>query len=125
MMIKKTRPIWESVRDALEGIMYTLKTQRNMRLHGSMTVFVLVCGYFLRVPALEVLFLLSAVAFVVVTEMVNTGIESTVDLITDEYNEQARIAKNVAAGAVLTASLYALVVGYLVLGRRLLQWFGG
>ena len=124
-MVKETRAIWKSVWDAAEGIVYTLRTQRNMRLHGAMTVFVLVSGFFLRVPALEVLFLLSAIAFVVVTEMVNTGIETTVDLITEEYDEQARIAKNVAAGAVLTASLYALVVGYLVLGRRLLNWIFG
>jgi diacylglycerol kinase len=96
-----------------------------MRLHGSMTVLVLAAGFFLHVPALEVLFLLSAIAFVVVTEMVNTGIETAVDLITDEYNEQARIAKNVAAGAVLTASLYALVVGYLVLGQRVLRMLAG
>jgi diacylglycerol kinase (ATP) len=124
-MVKETRPIWKSVWDAAEGIIYALRTQRNMRLHGTMTVFVLVSGFFLRVPALEVLFLLSAIAFVVVTEMVNTGIETTVDLITEEFDEQARIAKNVAAGAVLTASLYALVVGYLILGRRLLTWILG
>ncbi len=125
-MVKTTRPIWESVRDAADGILYTLRTQRNMRLHGTMTLLVLVFGLFLQVPALEVLFLLSAIAFVVVTEMVNTGIETTVDMITGHYNDQARIAKNVAAGAVLTASIYALVVGYLVLGRRLISWlFGG
>ena len=124
-MLIKTRPLWESVRDAVHGIGYTLKTQRNMRFHGMMTFLVLGLGHFLRVPALEVLFLLSAIALVVVTEMVNTGIETTVDMITDRYHEQARLAKNVAAGAVLTASLYALVVGYWVLGRRLLALLWG
>ena len=124
-MLIKTRPLWQSVRDAVHGIAYTLRTQRNMRFHGSMAVTVLAISYFLRIPALEILFLLSAIAFVVVTEMVNTGIETAVDMITDDYCEQARIAKNVAAGAVLTASIYALVVGYLVLFRRVFLWLWG
>jgi diacylglycerol kinase (ATP) len=122
MMVKRNRPVRESIHDALQGIGYTLRTQRNMRFHGTMTVLVLIAGFVLKVPALEVLFLLSAIAFVVVTEMINTGIETVVDMITSDYSDLARIAKNVAAGAVLTASLYALVVGYLVLGRRVLFW---
>ncbi len=122
MMVKRNRPVRDSIHDALQGIGYTLRTQRNMRFHGAMTVFVLAAGLVLRVSAMEVLFLMSAIAFVVVTEMVNTGIETVVDMITSDYSDLARIAKNVAAGAVLTASLYALVVGYLVLGQRVLAW---
>lgn len=124
-MLTKKRPLRQSFQDAFSGICYALRTQRNMRIHAGMTLLVLGLSAVLAVPVLEMLFLLSAVVFVVVTEMINTGIETTVDLTTSEYHDKARNAKNVAAGAVLTASLYALVVGYLILGRRLFAWFSG
>lgn len=124
MILGKDRPLMESFQDAFAGIAYVLRTQRNMRIHSMMTVSVLVLGWILHVSAMEILFLLSAVVFVIVTEMLNTGIEAVVDLVTPDYHQQARIAKNVAAGAVLVASMYALVVGYLVLGSRILNMLG-
>jgi diacylglycerol kinase (ATP) len=108
------RPLIESFNCAFHGIVHTLKTQRNMRLHFVATGVVLALSLYLKLEKLEILILLVSIAFVIVAEMINTAIEATVDLITTEIHPIAAIAKNVAAGAVLVAAILALIVGYLI-----------
>jgi diacylglycerol kinase (ATP) len=110
----KSRTLLESFNYAFDGIVYALKTQRNMRLHFIATVIVLLATLVLKIKKTDFINLMLTIALVIVTEMVNTAIEATIDLITPEYHPMAAIAKNVAAGAVLMASGIALVVGYLV-----------
>ncbi|HYH04732.1 MAG TPA: diacylglycerol kinase [Bacillota bacterium] len=109
----KSRTLLESFNYAFEGILYALKTQRNMRLHFVATVAVLLGSLVLKIKKADFLILILTIAFVVVAEMINTAIEATIDLITKEYHPLAAVAKNVAAGAVLVAATIALVVGYL------------
>lgn len=108
------RPLIESFNCAFNGIVHTLKTERNMRLHFVAAVVVLILSLYLKLEKLEILILLITIAFVIVSEMINTAIEATVDLITSEIHPMAAIAKNVAAGAVLVSSTIALIVGYLI-----------
>jgi diacylglycerol kinase (ATP) len=75
---------------------------------------VLFAALFFALTRLEVIALLVAISFVVITEMFNTAIEHVVDLVTDEEDPRARIAKDVAAGAVLVAAVNAIAVAYLV-----------
>jgi diacylglycerol kinase (ATP) len=110
----KSRTLLESFNNAFDGIVYALKTQRNMRLHFFAMVVVLLASLVLKIKKTDFLILVLTIAFVIVTEMINTAIEATIDLITQEYHPMAAIAKNVAAGAVLVAAGIALVVGYLV-----------
>jgi diacylglycerol kinase (ATP) len=115
----KTRNLLESFNCAFEGVIYAFKTQRNVRIHFLLTTLVLVFSLALKVSKAELLILFLTIALVLITEMINTALETVVDLATQEYHDLAAIAKDVAAGAVLVASMVALVVGYLVFFPRL------
>jgi diacylglycerol kinase (ATP) len=109
----KSRTLLESFNYAVAGILYAIKTQRNIRLHFVVTVAVLTTSLVLKIDRIQFLILILTIAFVIVAEMINTAIEATIDLITKEYHPVAAIAKNVAAGAVLLAAVTAIIVGYL------------
>lgn len=115
----RVRKLLDSFNYAFEGIIYALKTQRNMKIHFIVTVIVLVASLFFNFSKVEIILLLLTITLVLIAEMINTSIESTIDLITDQYNIFAKIAKNVAAGAVLIAALNAVVVAYLIFFHRL------
>ena len=107
----------ESLNGAVEGFIYVLKTQRNMRLHFLIATLVLVVGIYFNLPKTELLLLLGVITLVLVLEMVNTAIELTTDLIKNTYHPLARIIKDITAGAVFLSALNALVVGYVVFSR--------
>jgi len=110
--------IIDSFKSAVEGMIYVLKSQRNMRLHILAAAFILVLSVLLKMEVGDLLFLLSAVVLVLLAEMFNTAVELTIDMIKDSYHPLARIVKDVTAGAVFIASLYAVTVGYLVFFRK-------
>ena len=99
---------------AFDGIVHALRYERNMWIHFGIAGLVLIAGLFFALTRVEVIALLVAISFVLITEMFNTAIEHTVDLVTDEDDPRARIAKDVAAGAVLVAAVNAVAVAYLV-----------
>lgn len=111
------RKLRESFNSAIEGFVFVLKTQRNMRLHFIISVLVIFAGIFLQLSKIEMLMLTTAIAFVLLAEMFNTAIELVIDLITDTFHPLARIIKDVTAGCVLIASINAVVVGYLIFAR--------
>ncbi|HLR33791.1 MAG TPA: diacylglycerol kinase [Tissierellales bacterium] len=115
----KNKNLIESFNHAVEGIIYALKTQRNMKIHFAAAFLVLFGSLFFDFTRIELLVIFFAISFVIVAELINTSIEKTIDLITDEYHPLAKIAKNVAAGGVLISAINALVVGYLLFFDRL------
>lgn len=110
----KSRTLLDSFNYAFEGVVYAFKTQRNIKIHFFAAGLVLLVSLVLKLTKLELLMLLTTIAFVIVTEMINTAIEVAIDMITREHHPLAAIAKNVAAGAVLVASFLAVIVGYLI-----------
>ncbi len=108
----------DSFNAAIEGIIYVLKTQRNMRVHFLAAALILVLSVVLRMDWEDTVLLMTAIVLVLLTEMLNTSIEHITDLVKGSYHPLARIVKDVAAGAVLLAALYAGGVGYLVFFRR-------
>ncbi len=100
---------------ALNGIVFTFKTQRHMRFHLYVVFIVLLLGLFVNLAMREMLVLLFTISLVVVAEMFNSAIEATVDLVSPSYNPLAKFAKDIAAGAVLITTIVALVVGALLL----------
>ena len=106
--------IIESFNFAAEGIIHVLRTQRNMRIHFIVAALVLVAALASGVDKLELIALLLAIAFVLITEMVNTAIEGAIDVATTSFDPMAKLAKDIAAGAVLIASAVAVAIGYLV-----------
>jgi diacylglycerol kinase (ATP) len=111
--------LFESFNYAIEGILHTLRTQRNMRIHLLLAVGVLAAAVALNVDRFELIALILAIGFVLLAEMVNTAIESAVDLATTSFDPMAKLAKDIAAGAVLISSVVAAAVGYLVFSGKI------
>jgi diacylglycerol kinase (ATP) len=114
-----TSSIIQSFNYAFEGVIWTLRTQRNMRIHFAIATGVLVLAVAVGVTKIELVALLLAIAFVLIAEMVNTAIEAATDIATTSFDPLAKLAKDLAAGAVLIASIAAIAVGYLVLADRI------
>jgi diacylglycerol kinase (ATP) len=112
----------DSFNYAFEGIIHVLRTQRNLRLHFLAAILVFAAAIALGVTRLQLIALVLAIAFVLVAEMLNTAIEGVIDLSTTSFDPHAKLAKDIAAGAVLIAAVTAVGVGYLVFedaaGRR-------
>lgn len=104
---------------AFEGIVYVLRTQRNMQIHVAVAVIALVMGLVLDFSRLEFVAVMGAVSLVLVAEMMNTAIEAAIDAVVTTYHPLVKIAKDVAAGAVLVATVNALAVAYFVFYDRL------
>lgn len=100
--------------NAINGIIYTVTTQRNFRIQLVLAVIVLALSLFYGLGTTEFLCLVFALFFVIFAEMVNTAIETVVDLFVDVYHPKAKIAKDVAAGAVVLSACNALIVGYFI-----------
>lgn len=116
MRIKK---MVDSFNYAIEGVIYTVRTQRNMKIHMIAAILTLIACLFFDVSKIEFLILAITITMVVIAEMINTAIEAVVDMNTNYYHPLAKIAKNVAAGAVLLTAINALVVGYLIFWEKL------
>lgn len=106
-----------SVNCAIEGILWAAKTQKHMLFHLVAAILVLVAALVLRLTLQEFALLALAITLVLFAELVNTSIEVVVDLVSPEYHLLAQRAKDVAAGAVLIASVGAMVLGYLAISR--------
>jgi diacylglycerol kinase (ATP) len=114
MTHRRAQTILESFNFAFEGIIHVLRTQRNMRIHFLAAVVVLVAALAVGVSKLELIALLLAIAFVFITEMINSALEQAIDVATTSFDPLAKLAKDIAAGAVLIATVNAVAVGYLV-----------
>ncbi|MGL4739684.1 MAG: diacylglycerol kinase [Sarcina sp.] len=106
---------------AINGIIYALRTQRNMRIHFAIALIVLLASFLYDISKLEFIALAISITLVVVAELINTAIESVIDLGTNHYHPLAKIAKDTAAGAVFLTALNAILVGYIVFGDKLTQ----
>jgi diacylglycerol kinase (ATP) len=119
--VTRPRPAHDLVQSfnyAFEGIIHVLRTQRNLRIHFAIAAVVLVAAIYFDVSRTDLLFLLLAIAFVLITEMINSAIEGAIDVSTTSFDPNAKLAKDVAAGAVLIASINAVAVGYLVFAGK-------
>jgi diacylglycerol kinase len=104
---------------AFQGLWYALRTQRNMRFHVVVAILVIIAGISFRVSAVEFAMLFVAITGVFIAEMFNTVIELCVDLASPTYHPLAKIAKDVAAGAVLLSAILSVIIGLFVLGPHL------
>ena len=99
---------------AQEGILHCFRTQPHMRFHFYIMVAVLLSGLLLDLNNRDMLVLVFAITLVIVAEMFNTAIEAVVDMVTDNYSQAAKLVKDVTAGAVLLASMNAIIAGILI-----------
>ncbi|MFD1177790.1 diacylglycerol kinase family protein [Paenibacillus puldeungensis] len=121
----KPKRKWGAVfKHALEGVFASFKTQRNLRVHGAAAVLVTAAALFFRLPPRDIALLMLVIALVISLELVNTAIEATVDLVTPEWHKLAKMAKDAAAGAVLVAAVFAVIIGLLLFYEPVLHWLG-
>lgn len=103
-----------SFKYAFYGIIHCIKTQRNFRFHTCAALSAAILSYKYDLSHSDKLILAFTIVFVLISEMINTAIESVVDMTTTEYNEYAKVAKDVSAGAVLVSAITASVTGMLL-----------
>jgi diacylglycerol kinase (ATP) len=111
-----------SFKYAWAGVRYAFVTQRNFRIHTCIGICAVSLGLFLEIPAIEMAVIVMTSAIVMVLELLNTAIESVVDLtVKQSYHELAKIAKDCAAGAVLVSAIAAVLVAACILLPPLVQ----
>jgi diacylglycerol kinase (ATP) len=115
----RRQTIFDSFNYAFEGIIHVLRTQRNMRIHFAVAIAVIVLALIVAVSRLELIALLISITFVLIAEMINSAIEGAIDVATTSFDPMAKLAKDVAAGAVLIATINAIAVGYLIFSTRI------
>lgn len=104
----------DSFRYAVEGVISVVRTQRHMQFHFFSVVLVLLMGLLFRLDKREMLVLIFTISLVLIAEMFNSAVEAVVDLVTQTYHPRAKFAKDIAAGAVLVATLNAIVVAWVL-----------
>ena len=114
MTWRRSPSLFKSFNHAAEGIVQAVRTQRNLWIHFTIAVAVLVAAVGFGATKIELAVLMLAITFVLVAELVNTAVEAAVDVASTAFDPMAKLAKDIAAGAVLIAALNAVAIGYLV-----------
>ncbi|WP_092269692.1 diacylglycerol kinase family protein [Brevibacillus centrosporus] len=125
--MKEWSRLMRSFSCAWQGIVYTVKTQRNMKIHVAAALLVLAAAWWLQIPRSDVLLVFFSIGLVTSLELVNTAIEAAVDLASPDWHTKAKIAKDAGAGAVLVAAIASVVIGCFIFGpplyEKMLEWF--
>lgn len=122
---KGKRTFKGSVKNCLDGISYVTKNEKNFRREIALGIIALILSYILKIDKIEFIIILTMICLVLTAEIINTAIERTVDLVTKEYHELARIAKDVSAGSVLVTSTFALIIGIIIFMPKIITLLGG
>ena len=102
---------------AFAGIAWALRTQPNFRVHLALSVIALGLSWYFRITRTEWAIIVFTILLGLTAELINTALESMTDLITKEWREEAKIAKDVSAGMMLTTAIGAVVVAIVVFGQ--------
>lgn len=110
-----------SMGHALDGISYVTSHEKNFRIEIAFAIMVTIASLILKVSLIEWAILVLVIGMVLALEMINTAIERCVDLVTKDYKELAKIAKDVAAGAVLVMSMFSVMIGILIFLPKIIK----
>lgn len=136
-MLKKKTPVrnkdagsaleryWKSFIHAIDGIVYCIKYEHNMVIILMATLLVTICGFAFQIETPEWLFIIFICGAIAACEVINSSIEAIVDLITEDYNELAKIAKDTASSASLLLCTAAVIGGLIIFLPRLIELIGG
>lgn len=108
---------------AFNGIKYTFKTQLNFRIHAFLAMLALIFAFVLQIEFHEWLWIIAAIALVLIAELMNTAMETFVDLVSPEFNPKAGLIKDVSAAAVLVTAIFAFFVGCFIFLPKLIHAF--
>lgn len=115
----KMKKLLESFNNAINGVIDTVRTQRNMKIHLLAALVVLIACFAFDISKIEFLILAITITLVIGAELFNTAIEAAIDMTTNYYHPLAKVAKNAAAGAVFITAVNALIVGYILFWEKL------
>jgi diacylglycerol kinase len=122
-MRKIKNKLLKSFRDAIRGILYIFKTQRNFRIQIACFIVATGAAIALGLTLPEIAIIVFAGGLVMVGEMINTGLERLVDLISPQYHPLARDIKDISAGVVLVASILAVIIGMIIFIPAIIKLF--
>ena len=119
----KSQGFNNTFKNARKGFRLVLKSEINIRVHIIITFFVLLFAYLLNFSAIEFCIWLLTIALVIVSEMLNTAIEFTLDSIYhNKYSRMVGMAKDISAGAVMFASVVAIFIGLILFGKHFISF---
>ena len=122
-IVDKKKSVFSSFSRAFDGIKSAYSTEYHMVIHGYFAMAVIICGALFQISYFEWLICLLLIGAVISLELINTAIESVVNMITTDYNYHAKVAKDTAAGAVLVLSLASLVIGLIIFVPKFIELF--
>lgn len=103
-----------SVKCTLEGIFYAICRERNIKIQLVFAILAIICGIITSISYIEWCIVVIVIFMVLSAELFNTAIETAIDLYTQEYNELAKIAKDVSSGAVLLTAFCSVIIGIII-----------
>lgn len=110
----KNQSFFSALKNSFNGIFYTIKTQRNIKIQLCFAILAVALGAFLELTNVEWGILILTIFGVFFSELINTALETTVDLYTEEYNEKAKIIKDIAAGGVTLMAICSVIIGIIL-----------
>lgn len=122
---KDKRKFSSSIKYCLEGINFVITNESNFKKEIVIGIIALLLSYILKISRIEFTIILIMIALVLTSEIINTSIEKVVDLYTKDYNNLAKIAKDVSAGSVLVMSIFSLLVGAIIFLPKIISVLGG
>ena len=117
----KNKNFFEALKNALNGLKYAIKTQKDLKIQIFIAIIVIIISILLKISKIEMIIITISIFLVIFAEVMNTAIEKTVDLVTQEYNEIAKIAKDVSAGAVLILAINSIIIGLYIFGDKIIN----
>lgn len=110
----KSKNFFDALKNSINGIFYVIKNEKNMKIELVFAILAIITSFFLKINAIEFIIILFVIFFVLFAEFINSAIENVVDLYTLEYNETAKIAKDISAGAVTIVSFLSIIIGVII-----------
>lgn len=122
----KTSNFNSSFKNARKGMRLVLKSERNIRIHMVIAIIVLILAFLFGFKPLEICVLLLTIGLVIISEMLNTAIEFTLDAVfRNKYSVMVGMAKDISAGAVMVASVLSVAIGIILFGQAMFRAFIG
>lgn len=117
----KNPNFFQALKNAINGIKYNLKTGRNLKIQLVFAILAIILSIILKLSIIENVLIIITICMVLFAELINTSIETVVDMYITEYNEKAKIAKDVSAGAVTITAVCSIIVGVLIFLPKILE----
>ena len=119
-MVNKSKNVISSFKYAFQGMFSALKTERNLKIHVTIMILVIIAGIVLKISKIEWIICIILFGLVIGGEMLNSAIETVVDIAMPDINPKAKFAKDAAAGAVLVLAIASAIIGFIIFGPKLI-----